>query len=718
MEWPCTTRAPLSPTTPPTPDPTGMPISQEPTKEATTQQPTITPATTQPTPPAPFTPAQDLTETVEIPNVTTAVEQPTLHPSHKPVIEYSYVEGDVTSTNIVVTLHNVLDKPMNLRETRKYCDLLIDFMRSQPSVRGSMVNVLNATVWHQTAAIDVTKKTQGNHKKKPTASSVSPKRGKGRKRRALEEESSGMMEDDTGEEKAAHEWMVSMDVTTIFEMTNALLPPAVAEVLLLHVIEENTPALLDIFHATENFYPYFSSISDISGRTIEEVTNPPSSAPTTQSQMLAALNADSIQDGEEDINEKKNLYIVVGLSAGMLWIMLTCYSIYHLHKSRSKMKNEKMLRQGSLKQRKQNDKLAEENLGPMSVFPDIGDTNSEDLSSSVSMERGGAIEAEEGTSIMGRNDNLAQPPTLFDDFFLSDMSEKKSVTSKSSRGDSSRSRTRSKKKKDRSTNQEEKKEAGEDLLPLFMPNATSLRESDASRSQTGTQALDHTSRRQKKNARNLAVVEENPLEAEEKEIETLITLGTTSLRGSGTSSLRGSVTSSVKRSGTSVKKNGRRQPDAGAPVKSSMSKPRKNRRSSDDSSESGTNSYDHTSLNRQMKGTRGIRRENESAKSVTRRGEPDFTKKARKPTSRRTTRDRGGVSQSYVAHSNRSEEDLFARAISASDARTKSDDTSVSPSVDPRRNNRRAKPRRSASEKISTEKDKGADSDMLEMLFT
>jgi len=251
-----------------------------------------------------------------------------------------------------------------------------------------------------------------------------------------------------------------------------------------------------------------------------------------------------------------------------------------------------------------------------------------------------------------------------------------------------------------------------------MPNATSLRESDASRSQTGTQALDHTSRRQKKNARNLAVVEENPLEAEEKEIETLITLGTTSLRGSGTSSLRGSVTSSVKRSGTSVKKNGRRQPDAGAPVKSSMSKPRKNRRSSDDSSESGTNSYDHTSLNRQMKGTRGIRRENESAKSVTRRGEPDFTKKARKPTSRRTTRDRGGVSQSYVAHSNRSEEDLFARAISASDARTKSDDTSVSPSVDPRRNNRRAKPRRSASEKISTEKDKGADSDMLEMLFT
>eukprot|EP00585_Thalassiosira_rotula_P017492 CAMPEP_0196191770 /NCGR_PEP_ID=MMETSP0911-20130528/48667_1 /TAXON_ID=49265 /ORGANISM="Thalassiosira rotula, Strain GSO102" /LENGTH=383 /DNA_ID=CAMNT_0041463923 /DNA_START=80 /DNA_END=1231 /DNA_ORIENTATION=- len=297
----------------------------------------------------------------------------------------------------------------------------------------------------------------------------------------------------------------------------------------------------------------------------------------------------------------------------------------------------------------------------MFVFQDIGDNNSGNLSSTVSMERGGTIEEEEGSSIMDRDDNPAQPTTLFDDFFLSDISEKKSVTSKSSKGDSSRSRKPSKEKKDQSTNQEEKMEAGEDTT----------------------------------SARYLAVVEEDPLEAEEKEIETLITLGTTSTRGSGTSPLQQSGTSAKK-------KNDMRQLDAGAPFKSSMSKPRKNRNASDDSAKSETNSHDHTSSNRQSKGTREFLRENDfsgsvadakeavnnrpaqeplsksSAKSVTRRGKPDSTQKARKPTSRRTTRDRGAVSQSHVAHSNRSEEDLFTRDISASVVRKKSGGTSVS----------------------------------------
>jgi len=98
MEWPCTTRAPSSLTTPPTPDPTAVMISQEPTKERTTQQPATTQITT---PPPTLDPSgMPSSQETQQPTIKYITSQPislaslTFHPSPKPVVEYSSFEGD------------------------------------------------------------------------------------------------------------------------------------------------------------------------------------------------------------------------------------------------------------------------------------------------------------------------------------------------------------------------------------------------------------------------------------------------------------------------------------------------------------------------------------------------------------------------------------------------------------------------------------------------
>jgi len=356
----------------------------------------------------------------------TVGEEWTTPPTPKPVMQYTYDEADVMLTNIVLRLSNDKNELMIDREIEKYCELLTEFLRSQPSLDGASVFVLNVTVWHQAAVVaDQDKKKelgQGNPRPTASSTSTSKSRGKARKMRALVEESA--MER-------------RMDVTTIIKTANSVLPPDVADVLLLHIIEENKSALIDLFHAQAFFYSYFNGISDVSGRIILEVTNPPSPAPTTQTQMLVTT-----QEGETDVDEGISFLVMVGAFIGMLWCFLTLCSNCYLLKARNEMKNKKLLRTGS---------SAKYQAGEYEETTyDSGDTKLVDFSSYTSQDHAPRFFDEEK---YGCDDvhPVQQPSTIFADLFLGDNSEEKKES-----GNIAQERASCRRKRSTSTNRQKR----------------------------------------------------------------------------------------------------------------------------------------------------------------------------------------------------------------------------------------------------------------------
>ena len=119
-----------------------------------------------------------------------AEEVPNSLPSLKPVLNLEYREADVMQSNIIVRLRNI-PGVMNESQQNKYSEVLLEYLRSHPSLLDASINVLNVTIWHQEAVIPKKKKI----KKVQEKSQSKPKRGpKARKRllraiRALQKES-------------------------------------------------------------------------------------------------------------------------------------------------------------------------------------------------------------------------------------------------------------------------------------------------------------------------------------------------------------------------------------------------------------------------------------------------------------------------------------------------------------------------------------------------
>jgi hypothetical protein len=119
---------------------------------------------------------------------------------------------------------------------------------------------------------------------------------------------------------------VSMDVATVIE-SESVLPPSVIEVLLAHLIEENTSALLDLFHGAS--LPYFHGIVDISRKV---VTDPLSPDRTLEFAVVAAGK-------EEDGDDAGMTPVLIGIAVGGVpWIVLACAGLAYLVTARRRKK--------------------------------------------------------------------------------------------------------------------------------------------------------------------------------------------------------------------------------------------------------------------------------------------------------------------------------------------------------------------------------------------
>jgi len=392
-EWPCVTRSPVTnlqlssakPTQRPTPAPvekirrpTGRPTREPTKKEEGPHQPPPGPAS--PTPAAPISAIQNsgrptsepakkeegqqqpprpaspsLAAPISAMQNSSAVEVPNVRPIPNPGINFEYDKAiQSNQTNIVVRLHNVRDElVMSDQEQDTYSEVLMEYLRSHPSIVGASINVLNVAVWHQEmVAAQVVKK------KKKEKVSREKSRGNMSSRRALREEvgdsdlshegdannelfmteSAPPSEDrEAGEydflagrtievdatsanaagsaedSKEVQSSLTVVDTDPSVEYVNGSFPSSSSDgrassidvTTIIHTVNSILPTdvtdflLLNVLEESNAaliegfhdkiFYTFFKNIDEISGRIILTVTYSPSPAPTTLAQFLASV---------------------------------------------------------------------------------------------------------------------------------------------------------------------------------------------------------------------------------------------------------------------------------------------------------------------------------------------------------------------------------------------------------------------------------------------
>ncbi|KAL7465041.1 hypothetical protein ACHAXS_005369 [Conticribra weissflogii] len=238
----------------------------------------------------------------------------------------SYKPEDLYSTYIILTLESVPNSIMNERECLRYESVMLGYIREQEVLSNVLMDAVSLQLWHQAIVVEEVKK------KKPQQT-ISSSRNKYRaKSRKLQEFT-------YFNPSASNPNNQDIETTIIIQTTHSTLPLSTASKLLLHVIESPESTLMDDLHDQKIFFSYFEDIDKIHGRLIDQVTQSPTSSPTSYAHFLAM---------EEEAKAKKPLFTMtliaaVGLCIGALWCLLTTITVWYLFGARRDMINDKKL---------------------------------------------------------------------------------------------------------------------------------------------------------------------------------------------------------------------------------------------------------------------------------------------------------------------------------------------------------------------------------------
>ncbi|EJK50047.1 hypothetical protein THAOC_31023 [Thalassiosira oceanica] len=235
------------------------------------------------------------------------------------------------------------DRLMQEREIEKYCDVVFEFLKSLPGLERANVHVLNVEVHYQEsrfAKIQKKKKKKiGN--KNEEMNDMNPEEVAKRRR--------GQEVVEAAEQLAANETEAPdelppayLEVTTIITTINSILPPEVTSFLINEEIESNAAVLAEDLFKWRTFYGVFLEVDRVSVRLIDRATDPPTLQPTTYAHFLS-LNA-TLEDDAEDTANSVDFITLVGLGIGMMWAILTLFSLRNIWTARKEFKRENMLR--------------------------------------------------------------------------------------------------------------------------------------------------------------------------------------------------------------------------------------------------------------------------------------------------------------------------------------------------------------------------------------
>lgn len=135
--------------------------------------------------------------------------------------------------------------------------------------------------------------------------------------------------------------VVAVEITMILRISIAFLPDNLLGKLAAAEINENQPELLSLLHTESAFYTYFKNMDGIMSRTIERVTEVPTPRPTTLEQYLASREVSVAADDVEPDDEGVGFIMLVVLSVGALWCVLTVVSVSYVSRRRVQMKEDR-----------------------------------------------------------------------------------------------------------------------------------------------------------------------------------------------------------------------------------------------------------------------------------------------------------------------------------------------------------------------------------------
>ncbi|EJK74869.1 hypothetical protein THAOC_03429, partial [Thalassiosira oceanica] len=292
--------------------------------------------------PPPFVPPDDGSYTYYVP----PEKPPPYHPgavfipNNEGRMKYS--GPGANDTIVVLRIGEVQkDRLMQEREIEKYCDVVFEFLKSLPGLERANVHVLNVEVHYQESLFAKIQK-----KKKKTGNKNEKKNDKNPEEVAKRRRGQDVVE--AAEQPAANETEAPnelppayLEVTTIITTINSMLSPEVTNFLIKDEIEINAAVLAEDLFKWRTFYGVFLEVDRVSVRLIDRATDPPTLQPTTYAHFLS-LNATLEDDVEEPANSV-DFITLIGFGIGMMWALLTLFSLRNIWTARKEFKRKNML---------------------------------------------------------------------------------------------------------------------------------------------------------------------------------------------------------------------------------------------------------------------------------------------------------------------------------------------------------------------------------------
>mmetsp|Transcript_1383 Transcript_1383/g.2954 ORF Transcript_1383/g.2954 Transcript_1383/m.2954 type:complete len:736 (+) Transcript_1383:162-2369(+) len=247
-----------------------------------------------------------------------------------------------TNVELMVYLENVPNRIMNSREEKEYVKVVTEFLKGNENLRENGVNTTKLNVfYHNILDEDENGRTRGRSyfcRRVLRASSKGSTRNNDKKYNQLSLCDFDDAKDSDGESFTYYYNTKSRYVPkvypTIYVMTTVevitKLPDHVAAFFVWDELREHETTLIDEFNRNSLFVSYFNDLTNITTEVVDELSRPPTLAPTE----FTAAGLEGIEDGEEVGNRRYPVLASVGIAFIFLWFFLTLYSMREIVKHR------------------------------------------------------------------------------------------------------------------------------------------------------------------------------------------------------------------------------------------------------------------------------------------------------------------------------------------------------------------------------------------------
>mmetsp|Transcript_18776 Transcript_18776/g.33790 ORF Transcript_18776/g.33790 Transcript_18776/m.33790 type:complete len:738 (-) Transcript_18776:139-2352(-) len=255
-----------------------------------------------------------------------------------------------TSVELMVYLENVPNRIMSPREEKEYVEVVTEFLKGNENLRKNGVNTNKLDIfYHNILDEDEKRGTRSRSdfcRRFLRASSKKFTRQNDKKYNQLSlcdfddaEDGESFVYNYNTKSRYVPKVYPTMYVMTTVEVITKL-PDHVAAFFVWDELREHEMTLIDKFNRNSLFVSYFKYLTNITTEVVDELSRPPTLAPTE----FTAAGMEGLEDGEEMGNHRYQVLASVGIALGFLWFFLTLCSMREIVKHRRNWREDEKVR--------------------------------------------------------------------------------------------------------------------------------------------------------------------------------------------------------------------------------------------------------------------------------------------------------------------------------------------------------------------------------------